>query len=82
MSPISFSLEYWLSLDKNEKNEPSDSSNASNNSSSVYFSFPIILIFLIFALWPSSTSILISILFLGFNISSISTPAPYLPFDA
>ena len=36
----------------------------------------------IFALLPSSTSILISILFLGLFISSISTLAPYLPFEA
>ena len=43
---------------------------------------PIILIFFISALLPSSTSILISILFLGLTISSISTSAPYLPFDA
>ena len=40
------------------------------------------LIFSILALVPSSTTILISILFLGFTISSISTSAPYLPFDA
>ena len=48
----------------------------------MYISFPIILIFLISALSPSSTSILISILFLGLATSSISTPAPYLPLEA
>ena len=42
-------------------------------------SFPIIFIFSIFALLPSSTSISISIRFLGLFISSISTVAPYLP---
>ena len=52
------------------------------NSSFLNTSFPIILIFSIFALFPSSTVILISILFLGFFISSISTSAPYLPFEA
>ena len=40
------------------------------------------LIFSILALLPSSTFIFISILFLGFLISSISTSAPYLPFEA
>ena len=82
MSPFNFSLEYWLSFERNEKKDPSDNSKPSISSSFENISFPIIFIFLIFALLPSSTSMLISILFLGFTTSSISTPAPYLPFEA
>jgi hypothetical protein len=67
---------------RNEKNDPLDNSNLSSNSSLLKTSLPIMLIFSILALLPSSTTILIPSLFLGFIISSISTPAPYLPLDA
>ena len=50
-------MEYELSFLRNEKNDPSDNSNESLRSSSENISFPIILIFLIFAPVPSSTII-------------------------
>jgi Na+-transporting methylmalonyl-CoA/oxaloacetate decarboxylase beta subunit len=71
-----------LLLLRNEKKDPSDNSKPLSSSSLVKISFPIILIFLILALLPSSTSIWTSTLFLGFLISSISTAAPYLPLEA
>ena len=81
MSPWSFSLEYWLSFLIKLKNDPSDNSNPSKRSSVEKTSLPIMLIFFIAALSPSSTSIEISIVFLAFKLSWISTLAPYLPFD-
>ena len=82
MSPCNFSFEYLFLFERKEYHLPSLSSKPVIKSSSEKSSLPMILTFFILALSPSSMMIFSSMVFLGLSTVSISTFAPYLPWEA